>query len=272
MRSPRTALAKKCLLSVASLALAALPAQAQFGPIIAGAGPVNRSMAGTAVATPIDGAGSLYWNPATSSALPGSSLDFGIELLHAPTTLASSINGLGTGSDRGDNGVFALPTVALIYRPDDSNFTYGLGLFSLAGFGVNYPSSTTNPILSPQPPFGVGLGSIYSNLQVLQIAPTVSVQLTDRLSIGGGPTVILSQLRADPLFVVAPNLNGQYPPGTHTRTTWGGGFQLGAFYKTDNCWQFGASFKGPSGPTSSVSSLSMSAAGRATLPSILTCR
>ena len=38
----------------------------------------------------------------------------------------------------------------------------------------------------------------------------------------------LATLRADPLFVVSPNANGAFPPGTHTRTTWGGGFQIGA--------------------------------------------
>ena len=242
-------------LALLGLLLAFFPAQAQYGPLLSGVGPVNRSMAGTSVAAPLDGLGALYWNPATTSALPGSSLDFGIELLSAPTRLSSQLpaNAFGrgnppiiiSGSDRGDNGVFPLPSVGLIYRPDDSPWTYGLGVFAAAGFGVNYPASTTNPILMPQPPNGAGLGSIFSEFQVLQIAPTISLQLSDRLSIGGGPMLNLAQLRADPLFLASPNANGSYPSGTHTRETWGGGFQAGVYYKLNAGWQVGASFKSP---------------------------
>ena len=242
-------------LALLGFLLAFVPAQAQYGPLLTGVGPVNRSMAGTSVAAPLDGLGALYWNPATTSALPGSSLDFGVELLSAPTHLASQLpaNAFGRGnppialfgSDRGDNGVFPLPSVGLVYRPDDSPWTYGLGVFAVAGFGVNYSASTTNPILMPQPPNGGGLGSIFSEFQVLQIAPTISLQVSDRLSIGGGPTLNLATLRADPLLVASPNANGSYAPGTHTRETWGGGFQAGAFYKLDGGWQVGASFKSP---------------------------
>lgn len=237
------------------LALCVVPAPAQIGPIFTAAGPVNRSMAGASTAAPLDASGAMYWNPATISGLPGSSIDFGVELLYPQTRLASFIPasafgpgippvGFG-GSDRGDNGVFAIPTMALVYRPDDSNVTYGLGVFTVGGFGVNYRADPTNPILSPQPPNGFGVGSLYSNLQVLELTPTVSLQLTDRLSIGGGPTLALAHLEVDPQLLAIPNANGQYPIGSHTRMSWGGGFQFGIFYKMDNGWNLGTSVKSP---------------------------
>jgi long-chain fatty acid transport protein len=232
-----------------------MPAHAQIGALFTGAGPVNLSMGGASVAAPIDASGALFWNPASISGLPSSSMDFGVELLYPQTRLSSSLpaNAFGpgipgaavSGSSRGDDGVFPLPTMALVYRPDDSMFTYGLGVFTLGGFGVNYPSSATNPILTPQPPNGFGLGSIYSELQLLQLVPMVSAQVTDRLSIGGGPTVTMANLRADPLFVTAPNPTGSYPAGTHSRLSWGGGFQVGVYYSLDKDWHFGASFKSP---------------------------
>ena len=200
-------------------------------------------MGGASTAAPIDASGALYWNPATISGLPGSSIDFGVELLYPQSRLASSIAGLGAGSDRGDNGVFAVPTMALVYMPDDSAFTYGLGVLTVGGFGVNYRADQTNPILSPQPPNGVGLGSLYSNLQVLELTPTMAVQVTDRLSISGGPTLALAHLEADPLFLAPPNADGTYPAATHTRMSWGGGFQVGAFYKLDGGWNLGVSYK-----------------------------
>ena len=238
---------KLVVLSLLTIACGGLPARAQMGAIFTGAGPINRSMGGAAVAAPIDSIGSLFWNPATSSALPSSSLDFGMELLWPQTTVASSIPFLGlSGSDRADNGIFPLPSVGLVYRPEDSILTYGLGMFAVAGFGVNYPSSTTNPLLTPQlPQGGVGFGNIFSELQVLQIVGTGSIQLTDRLSVGGGPTLSLASLRLDPLVIASPDSNGMYPPGAHTRMTWGGGFEVGAFYNLGAGWQLGASYKSP---------------------------
>jgi long-chain fatty acid transport protein len=255
----RMILAKAFALSLFALAWSALPARAQMGPVLTGAGPVNRSMGGAAVAAPIDATGSLFWNPATSSALPSSSLDFGMEILWPQTTVASSLPadafGPGipavplAGSNRADNGIFPLPSAGLVYKPEDSMMTYGLGVFAVAGFGVNYSASDpfpkTNPIFTPQFPNGFGFGNVFSELQVLQIVPTASIQVTDRLSIGGGPTVSLATLRLDPLFIATPDANGQIPGGAHTRMTWGGGFEVGAFYILGGGWQLGASYKSP---------------------------
>ena len=255
----RRTLAKAIALSLLAFAGSVLPARAQMGPVLTGAGPINRSMAGAAVAAPIDATGSLFWNPATSSALPSSSLDFGMEILWPQTVVDSSLpaNAFGpgipavplAGSNRADNGIFPLPSAGLVYKPEDSMMTYGLGMFAVAGFGVNYPASDpfpkTNPILTPQFPNGFGFGNIFSELQVLQIVPTASIQVTDRLSIGGGPTVDIATLRLDPLVIAAPDANGQYPPGAHTRMTWGGGFEVGAFYILGGGWQIGASYKSP---------------------------
>ena len=82
-------------------------------------------MGGASVAAPIDASGALFWNPASISGLPSSSIDFGAELLGPHTRLSSSlppgIFGPGIppvgllGSDRGDNGIFPLPTMALVY-------------------------------------------------------------------------------------------------------------------------------------------------------------
>jgi long-chain fatty acid transport protein len=212
-------------------------------------------MGGASTAAPVDATGALFWNPATTSALPGSSIDFSVELLYPHTRLSSSVPasafGPGippiplAGSNDGDDGVFPLPTMGLVYRPDDSRLTYGLGVFPIAGFGVNYPSSLSNPILMPQPPNGLGLGSIYSNLQVVQIAPTIAYALSNNFSIGAGPTLNLASLRVDPLFVASPNANGAYATGTHTRETWGSGFQVGVYYALSCAWQVGASFKSP---------------------------
>src|SRR5260370_129223 len=97
--SPRLPALTRCLtLALLATAIQGLPAWAQIGPIVTGEGPVNRSMGGASVAAPLDSIGALYWNPATTAALPNSA-DFGGELVLSQSALPSSLpaNAFGTG-------------------------------------------------------------------------------------------------------------------------------------------------------------------------------
>ncbi len=259
MVRPSPARTKWLLLSLLGVAATAPPARAQYGLLFSGSGPVNRAMGGASTATAADAAGGLYWNPATISGLQSSELDFGAEFAFPSTRLSSTIpaGALGplgppitlSGSDKGDNGVFPLPSIGMAIRSDDSAWTFGLGMFEIGGFGVNYPASLTNPVLTPQPPVGVGLGSIYSQLQVFEIAPSVSWRVTDRIAIAAGPTADLAVLKLDPAVIATPDvLPGgflHYPIGTHTRYEWGGGLQAGVTYSPVDDWTLGASLKSP---------------------------
>jgi long-chain fatty acid transport protein len=221
------------------------------GTVLSGAGPVNRSMGSAATAAPIDATGTLYWNPAAMSGLKSSQLELGLELLYARSTLSSSMPSAGLyDKTRDEAGVFPLPTGAFAYKPADSNWSFGLGLFPAAGFGTNYPGEAVNPILTSPPPSGVGLGPISSSYQVLQIAPTVAYKLTEKLSIGFAPLVDMARLSVTPGVFAAPNdANGdgffQYSPATATRFAFGAGFQAGVFYAVNCDWNLGASFKSP---------------------------
>ena len=249
-------------LGIAAVAILAstAPASAQEGLLLSGVGPINRSMGGASTAAPIDSAGALYWNPASIVGLERSEMEFGVELLDGHTRLSSSIETdlRGTslppssfaGSTEGHAGWFAIPTFGFVYKPECSCLTYGLGIYGVAGFGTNYRQDNGNPILNAPPPNGIGLGSLFSQYQVLQVAPTVAYQITDHLSVGLAPTFDLAELSVDPAFFAAPdNANGDpfpsLPSATHNRTNWGIGCQLGMYYTTDCCWNFGATIKSP---------------------------
>jgi len=236
------------------------PAWAQFGLAVAGVGPINRSMGGAAVAAPIDAAGALFWNPATIGGLERSEMVFGTELLIPRTTITSRVGAgmLGpttlAGTTGGNNGVFPLPTFALVYRPTDkeSPWTYGIGFFEIGGFGTNYPVSRTNPILMPQAPFGRGVGPLYTQYQVFQIAPSVAYKLTDSLALGLAANLDLGTFSANPSLFAPPTLlmtpQGPapvYSSATGGRYRWGGGFQAGIYYQSDSPWRFGAAVKSP---------------------------
>ena len=243
--------------------LAPLTVQAQLGLQFSGMGAVNRGIGGVAAATPVDSLGALYWNPATISALPSSEISFGVDLIRAKIATESSLqaNALGpgipvstlAGRDESDNGWAASPSLGLIHRAEDSNFTFGLGVFGVAGFGVNYSASQTNPVLFPSepPPGGLpGLGNVFASIEILQIAPTVALQISDSISVAIGPTISLGRLQVDPFALTGidnSNMNafGSYPSGTHTRFHWGGGFAGGIFMNATNDLNFGVGVRSP---------------------------
>ncbi|WP_168218875.1 OmpP1/FadL family transporter [Limnoglobus roseus] len=243
---------------MACLILASNVAVAQYGPIITASGPVNRSMGGVAVATPLSPSSATYWNPATLSGFDRSQVDFGAEMLLIDSSLASrfAANAFGAGvppiplagQTKSNSTVYPLPNAGLVYRPEDQpRLALGMSLNAVAGFGVDYPGSQTNPILSPRAPVGVGAGPIFSDYQVLQINPAASYQLTDRLSVGGGPTIDLGRLQFNPGQSLRPDdANGDgfanYPSALQTRNSWGAGFILGLYYRGDT-WATGFSYK-----------------------------
>jgi long-chain fatty acid transport protein len=233
---------------------------AQLGVVLSGAGPVNRSMAGASTAAPLDATGALYWNPATIGGLCPSEVELGVEFLMPRVRLGSSVpaNAFGpgvppvplAGSTKSDNGVAPIPTMGFVWRPEGSSVTFGAGLLLVGGFNVNYPASVTNPVLTGQPPGGIGLGPLSADLQVFQFVPTVAWEIADGLHLGVAPTINLVRLTADPFFLVSPDdANGdgfaRYPAGTHTRFIWGAGFQVGLWYADESGLAVGVSFKSP---------------------------
>jgi long-chain fatty acid transport protein len=230
------------------------------GIIAPTAGPINTSMAGASTAAPVD-FGASYWNPAIISALEDQEVLIGSALvlpsIHLQSGLASdSVEGVFPptnryGEARSDSGVAAGLATGFSFRlRDDSPLTFGLGIFGLVGGGVNFAGSYSTPILTPrQPPDYLGVGPIYANLSMLGIAPMASLQVTDRLAIGGGPIITSGSLAFNPAFF-APGPKDAlglptFPAGTNGRPYWGGGFQVGLFYELNENWNFGFSYKSP---------------------------
>jgi len=229
-----------------------IPAQGQ-GIFVSATGPVNRSMGGAGTAAPLESLGSLFWNPASISALPEDEVSIGMAGSLPVIRTNSSVPGLGGGSTQADPGVTPLLNVGWIHRPQDSDFTFGFGIFSAAGFRTNFPASLTNPVFVPQSnSVGVpgGLGQVYTQAAFMQLIPTVSWQMTDTVSVGIGPTITLGDVSIDPLVFNAPNdADGsgapRYASGRGTRAHWGGGVQGGVYYEGDTGLHLGLTVKSP---------------------------
>lgn len=223
------------------------------GILVSATGPVNRSMGGAATAAPLESMGSLFWNPASITALPEDELSLGLAGVLPVLRTDSSIAGFGSGSSAAEPGVTPLVNIGWIHRPEDSSVTYGFGLFSAAGFRTNFPASVSNPVFTPQsnaPGVPGGLGQVYTEAAFIQLIPTAAWQITDTVSVGIGPTLTIGDLLIDPFVFDAPDdADGssapRYSSGIGARTHFGGGFQAGVYYENQQGLHLGFTFKSP---------------------------
>jgi long-chain fatty acid transport protein len=227
-----------------ALLFVAASASAQ-GIIFPSTGARHRAMAGASTAFPIDAAGATYWNPAAMAAMADGQVFVGVDTLYANTFLDSAVAATGAfGSSRSDSGLSAAPSFAVVTRPENSSFTYGVGVFGMVGRTIDFPGSEFNPVLRPyDPPNSFGFGPISSRSSGLNIAPMMSYQLNDLIAIGAGAQVTSLSVALDPAFFAERLPSGIFPPATQGRSYWGAGYQVGVLLTPNSMWNFGASYK-----------------------------
>lgn len=224
------------------------------GFVLPGVGAVNRSMGGAGTAAPLDAVGALQWNPGSITGLPTNRFDLGVDLVanqnKVTSTLFAGTPGEITGTTHSHAGVAPLPALGVVTHSEDDCWSYGLGMFAIGGFAVNYPTSLTNPIFTPPMPVGVGSGGNYSRLSLLQVVPTVARKLPNGFSIGIAPTITIADAQLDPFPLAAPDdANGDmffsFPPALRGRPRWGLGVQAGVYYESPSGVNLGLAIKSP---------------------------
>ena len=215
------------------------------GIIFPSTGAKHRSMAGASTAAPLDAAGATYWNPAAMAGLEESEIFIGVDFMYADTFLDSRVEATNAfGSSRSNSGLAAFPAIAIVSRPENSNYTWGLNLRGIVGRSIDFPGNDFNPILKPfNPPNSAGVGPIGSRLSGLQIDPMMSIDLSEKFSVGFGGMVTSMHLAADPAFFATRNADGLFPPATQGRPRWGFGFQGGVLYRPNDIMSVGVSYK-----------------------------
>ena len=238
---------RRLVLGVAlGVACFAAPSAYAQGVALRGIGAVNAGMSGVATATPVDAIGALQWNPATISALDSSEMSFGSGLIMADSSVSSGVN-LPTpygamsmsGTTESDAGTIPAPYMGMVMKNPENPFTLGFSLSAIGGAQANYPSDPTNPVLNEN----IGIGRVSSKVELFQMSPTVSYQLTEQISVGFAPTVAIARLIAEPMFFGPQDSNGDWGKGAGTRYVWGGGFQGGLYIKGNNGFNYGISYK-----------------------------
>ena len=216
--------------------------QAAFaqGVMLRSTGAVNAAVGGTATAMPIDAAGALQWNPGSISALKKNEMTFGLELVQPKSSVSTSgyPDPQSNGTTKGESGVTPVPNMAFVWSTSPrSPFTYGIGMAAVGGASSLYPQDGGNLMLSQH--------GRSATVIVLQVTPTVSAQLTERLSVGVAPIIDLASLNINPMSL-GRSLNPDTSLTTYgTRYVWGGGFQIGGLYDFQNHFKAGFMFKSP---------------------------
>ena len=229
-----------------------------------GVGPINRSMGGAATAAPLDSAGALYWNPATIGALP-SNRD-GVRHRDPDPADDAHLARPRRGARQRPAGDHMRGTPAAttgssscpIDRPglqadEDSPLTFGIGVFEIGGFGVNYPVSHDQPDPQPRVPVRPGGRAALHAAPALPVQPDgrpearpTSCRSAPRPTSTTACSTLNPALSSVPSLVQTPARPGAvYASGHQGRSRAGGGFQVGVYYNPDEDWSFGASIKSP---------------------------
>jgi len=152
-----------------------------IGPISTGRGATNLAFA--------DNAAIINDNPAGMSNVQGSGLmEGGVDTCIPSIQYSDPQNPNVSNVIRG----YPMGFFGYMMRPEDSCFTYGIGVFAPAGFGADYFQNS--------PIFG---NTLYRSLGLMaKVLPAISYQVNDRLSVGATAGLALGHISlAGPFFV-----------------------------------------------------------------------
>ncbi|MBA4149596.1 MAG: outer membrane protein transport protein [Verrucomicrobia bacterium] len=178
---------------------------------------------GNAFAATADNPSAIYYNPAGITQLDGHHFTLGLYLVSAGTEFESS-SGLKA---RTDTTFQPVPQLYYVYSPEESRFSYGLGVY--APYGLSLDWGDNNPFRT-----------LAQNGQIVYatINPVVAYQVHRTLSIAIGPTINYSKAELERGIGVFP--------GDQFRFKGDGidyGFNAGLFWHPHEKWAFGLNYR-----------------------------
>lgn len=230
--------------TLAALGISALsvgPLYAGNGHFLHGVGAPNSALGGAGVALANDSLGALQLNPALLSHLDGHRFQFSLELAKQDNAVESQA-GPFRGRTEDDTDPANIPAFAWTTHRDGSQHAYGMGFLGLAGFAVDYPQDSTNPIFAPQPQ---GFGHLSSSYEFLKIPLAYSYQVNPHFSLGVSANLGRATLAGDPVGFAAPDCSGPRGPCFFPKVgrdgAYGYGATIGVHWQINDSFALGAS-------------------------------
>lgn len=227
---------RKLILAMATVVmlLALTEASEAGGLFLTEIGTEDVALAGAGWAARAQDASTLFKNPAGMSRLEGNQFQGGLQALYYQSGGFSGTN-TPFGGNGGGNPIGALPAASGFYVHSlNKDFKVGIGMFSNFGLGLKY---------------GQGfVGRYYAKEETLigiTFAPVASYRVNEQFSIGGGPNIMVAQLK------YTSNINNVLPPGIGDGqmevkdTTAGVGGQFGVLYEPKKGSRVGVTYYSP---------------------------
>jgi len=176
---------------------------------------------GNAFVATADNPSAIYHNPAGITQLEGKQLSFG---LYSITTNIDYTGALGNAET--DEAVQFVPQLHFVYSPENSPWSYGLGVYAPYGLGIDYGEENTFNTLAQE-----------GTLAYVSVAPTIAYQFSDSLSLGGSVTINYSDIEFHRAITSVAD-----------RFSFDGddldlGMNLGLLWQPHTQWSFGLNYK-----------------------------
>lgn len=187
---------------------------------------------GNAFVATADNPSAIYYNPAGITQLEGHNVSFGAYFI----TTGIDFTATDGREASADSAVQVVPQVYYAYSPEDSPWSFGMGLYAPFGLGIDWGSDT---------PFST---KIEEGLMLYATFNTVAAyEVNDSLSVAAGLTFNYSEVELQQALV-PPAL---IPPGGRSQFRYEGddlavGFNLGLLYQPHEKWSIGLTYRSQS--------------------------
>ena len=206
-----------CLLG----ALPGLAAASGFGLIESNADGQGAAYAGSGAVA--DNASTIFFNPAGMTLLPGRQI---VASVHAIRFSAKFDDGNPATNNGGDAGDLSFVPNLYYAMPVNANTWFGLGINVPFGLKTEYDPNWVGRVYG-----------IKSEMQTVNINPSIGLRLSDRLSVGAGLNAMYIKAEltaAHPSLPVITKMEGD---------DWGYGYNLGLLYEFDRDTRIGLSYR-----------------------------
>ena len=238
----------------AALLAVTRPARATDGHFLHGVGAVNSAMGGVAVARSSSILGAFYVNPAGLAEFSGTRVELGFELFRPDRTVSSAMGPMA-GSTTSSSEFTPIPAFGWSRALKQDRVVVGVAGIGAGGFGVDYHTDPSNPVLMPRP---LGFGQVFSSFQLMKIIPAVAIRATPRLRVGVAANIDWAALAVDPMPIASPAVDpgpdgvpytaddrAFYSRATDADGAFGYGVQAGLQYSVTPKIALGASYVSP---------------------------
>jgi long-chain fatty acid transport protein len=125
---------------------------------------------------------------------------------------------------------------------DGTDWAVGGGVFLTSGMGVDYSTINSVPFGAQGGNFTPWKANLYSQYQLWKVAPAVAKKINDNLSVGAALNMDYQQMALKMKFSDPTSPNYMGVDLSRAAGAMGFGFSLGAIYKVNDMFQFGATY------------------------------